>query len=134
MSEYSKRSYCIHRDLPMKESGTDRANIKRQALSNVINPAAGNEPTLQQRTEQRSDTDLETDRNVVSQHDCSRRIAQDPELQDGTNHHCSLPDSQGELADDLADLCTFKSAGTGIRLLVNNPSNLAQVHYSFCSY
>lgn len=38
-----------------------------------------------------------------------------------------VPDSQEGLADDLAELCTFKSAGTGLCMRINSPSSIAQV-------
>ena len=50
-----------------------------------------------------------------------------PSYDDMSSQHRDVPDSQEDLADELADLCAFKSAGTGLRMRINSPRNFEQV-------
>ena len=111
----------------MKALDDDRASVKRQALSNVQNSAAGSRPSQQQHAGGRSNADAGAGCSDLCQHDHRKITARDPGPRDSSDHHCSLPDSQGELADDLASLCAFKSAGTGSRMRVNSPGSIAKV-------
>ena len=122
--------------LAMADAHADhRARAKRQALSSE-------RPSQQQQAEPRSHANTRTEYRDGCHQDqrCVRSHADAPygdrrdvpslvDAQDDSSsqHYCDLPDSQEGLADELADLCAFKSAGSGSRMRIHSPSSVAQV-------
>ena len=111
----------------MEALDSDRARVKRQALSIFQISAAGIRPSQQQHAVERSNADVGAEHSNSCRHDPRNTAPRDPGPLDSSDHHCSLPDSQGELADDLAGLCNFKSAGTGSRMRIYRNSSIAKV-------
>ena len=110
-----------------------RARAKRQAVSSERpshqQPAFRSHAATRTEYRDRSQEDQRRDPSRLDAPHGERRG--DPLLDgaqgDSPSQHCDLPDSQEGLADELADLCAFKSAGSGSRMRVHCPSSFAQV-------
>ena len=109
--------------------GAPRA--KRQAVSSGV----PSQHTVADAQQQRSHAAARTERSHGDPRSGPSREQQLPELPelqqelpgaDGSSQRCSIPDSQPGLADELAEMCSFRSAGSGSRMQIS-PSNIEKV-------
>lgn len=105
----------------MASEDADRARAKRQACREP----SGSAYALSQQRQGHAATCAEYGERC---HDDQHGVPSLDDAQlDSSSQHRDVPDSQEGLASELADLCTFKSAGSGARMRINSPSSVAQV-------